>query len=719
MTTMRLKLLLAFLSLLLYTPAAHATKYWVAETGGTTTVNCATASGESDPGFYIRTVTAGVACFGGVGGHTLIIKSGTYEEDFDQDSAGIAIPSGTSSSQRTIIQRHENDTVVFDCPGSIFNGDHQCIHINGRSNITLDGLTFDCSGIGGVCFLTQGTTNVTFQNGRIIEGGSHGSSVVGNQGGGATNTNFRFINSELHGADDSDVNGLYLSRCNSCIIEHSWFRNHGRQGIQIHFETATSTMNDMIIRYNLIENNRARCFYASTVLNLEFYGNVCRNNGEVGNPLLGSNATIMLGGHRSPYTGKVYNNTIYANNVTSGGTGCIAVSSGFTLTARNNLCLDNLAAGVSANGISAISTGSLTASNNLSTTDETLLEGASSGRFTPKVSASSLVNAGSSTGLPAGFGTVGAAPDIGAIEACVYNSAATTSTTTIRVTLSCPAQAINDGVGLRGGAVSQFAVIEGVTAKTEDLLALVQTVSFDVGVTAGMAGTPTAITIAFTRSGTNSFTDNLSIGGLYSPLYGEIASFTAQSVTNNIDGGPPVPTLAVAHFQCLDIYSTLAASVLRGDEDDDCTSRPGGYFALAIVIEATDANPDPITFKVYYNRNGGAYSALTNVASTTTPGFGVHIASGLMDGQTTTAALITNPHATFVNGSVLGQEQTAPTADLAEDSSTMMIILGVFDRATAVGDRFCFQPRQLDGTELDDGEEPCVTIVKHAAGFGS
>jgi hypothetical protein len=699
-----------FFFLLLVNPAKAVT-YWVAATGGTGSTICTSIDGTGDPGVYARSIATAVGCM--VGGDTVIIKAGTYAERFDQDSGLISVPSGPSNSQHTIIKRNGADVVNITCPGSTSNGDHQCIHLSGRSNITFDGLTLHCNNVGGICFGTQGTTNITLQNSRVINGGCCGTSPVGNFGGGITNVNNRFIDNEINGIEGTQNNGVYISKCNDCLFERNWVHNFGRQGIQVHYETATSTVNNMVIRYNLIENNDARCLFLSTVLNLEFYGNICRNNGTVGKPLLGSNATIMVGGHSSSYNAKIYNNTIYANNITTGGTGCIAVSSGFTATVRNNACVDNLAGGVSANGIAAISTGVITSSHNLSTTTETVFVDASAGRFSPR-EGSLLIDQGTSTGLPAGFGCIGTC-DQGAFEAPMFSSAVVEDVdpSKILVAYLLPSQSIRNNVGLIGGLPAHFNVVVASNPVAENTLTLVQTSRADVTL-GSFVSTDQVVTIAYTRSSTNTFTDNVCIGGVYGLCKNaEIRTYSSQSVKNNV-ATVADDILSVVHFQCLDVYSTATNAITRGAQDADCTGRPGGHFAMAVLITGTGADPDPVSLKVYVNFNGGTFVPMTNAIDVNQPGFGSHLATGFMDGQAVAVAILSNPHAIFLQGAVIAQEQSSPSVDLVQNSATNVIITGRIDVSTVSGTRFCFQPRLTDGSVINYNVTPCLTVVSTA-----
>jgi hypothetical protein len=723
---MYLKFLILTVFCFLMTGTAGATTYWVAATGGTASTTCTSIDGTGDPGVYARTIATAVSCM--VGGDTVIIKAGTYATDFDQDTpqtgAGIVLPSGISDLQRTIIKANGTDVVVIDCVNRGFDSaDDHCIHLINKSNITFDGLTLDCSGIAGPCFQTNGTTNITLQNSRHLDSND---SSPGNTGSGTVNVNNRFINNEFRGTGTNSNNPLggdhtiYLSRCDNCLIERNWFHGAGRVGIQLHFETATSAMQNPVVRYNLIEDSAANCMAITTVVNLEVYGNICRNNGEAGNTLQSSRAAITLGGHRSPYSAKIYNNTIYANGVKSGSTtACIQVASGFTATIRNNLCLDNTSGGVSQNGIGVdtANPGILIASNNISTIDDNLVVDAPNGRFSPR-EGSSLINGGVSTGLPVGFTCVSTC-DQGAFEAPVFNSAliADGDNAKIRSTFTVPTQSIRNGVGLVGGLFSHFAVTVAGGASVENLLAFTQTVRADVSIGTAVTNGQ-VVTINYTRSSTNTLTDNLCIGGTYGICKNaEIRSTGVQSVVNNVAIGGGTPVLSVTHFQCLNIYSTTTSVETRGVQDADCSGRPGGYFAMAVLITGTIADPGVVTLTTYFNRDNGSYTPLTNAINFLQPGFGKHPESGFADGQSVAVAILTNPVATFVPGAVVGQEQSAPTIDLVQNSSTTMIIIGRIDPNTVVGSRFCFQPRRHDGTVLTYTVTPCLTVVNPGTGI--
>jgi hypothetical protein len=708
---------LLVLVLLLFAAPTWATTWYVGKDGHDTNNTCAEAQTITTPKL---TIAAGITCMAGVGGHTVAIKSGTYAESFDQDTVGTGrinnIPSGTSSLLPTIIKADTGATVTLTCPGSASNANHQCIYLLSKSNITFDGLTFNCAPVGGNCFLTNGTANVTFTNGRLLDGTIN--SLVANLGSGADNTNLRVNNSEIRGTTAGPARqGFYISRCDGCLFERNWIHTNTAQGVQVHFETSTSKVTNTIFRYNLIENNGARCAFFSTVTNLEFYGNICRDNGDTGSALLGSRATVLAGTHSSSNTSKIYNNTIYANNVAAGATNaCIQIDSGHTATVRNNACVDNLVAGASDNDVGALNGGVVTASNNLASTNEAVFVDAPAGRFSPRES-SVLIDAGTSTGKPAGFGCVSTC-DQGAFEAPVFSSAVIQDgdNSRVRVSFSVPTQAIRDGVAMTGGLFSHFAVVVAGSGATENGLILTQTTRADISIASPVTFAQ-VVTVAYTRFSTNTLSGNECIGGIYNCLHSEIRTFAAQAVTNNV-ADIPVAAIRVAHYRCLDVYSTVDAPALRGIEDIACKARPGGYFAIAVLIEGVTDDPQPITFRNYVNYNGGSYAPMTNTIDAVQPGFGSHPSSGFMDGQAVATAIITNPHGCYVDGTVVAQEQTAPSVDLTQDCSTTMIIIGRLDRSTAVGSRFQFQPRRIDGTELTYNVLPALTVVNHAAGIG-
>src|SRR3989338_6169432 len=79
-----------------FAKAASAATYYVAKTGSNSNT-CAQAQTASTAKL---TITAGLACLSG--GDTLKIRSGVYDERINAD-LGINIPSGLSTSQRTVI----------------------------------------------------------------------------------------------------------------------------------------------------------------------------------------------------------------------------------------------------------------------------------------------------------------------------------------------------------------------------------------------------------------------------------------------------------------------------------------------------------------------------------------------------------------------------------------------------------------------------------------
>jgi hypothetical protein len=681
----------------LYAIPSWGTTYWVAATGGTGSSTCSSIDGTSDPTVYARTIAAGLLCM--AAGDTLIVKNGTYTERI----ASNQVKSGTAASP-TIIKSENFRGATLLPPNHVDNSLDTVFWLSGKSWVVLDGFVLDGSNIDSPGILLNAasgivSTDITIQNNEIkhvfgkVGDTASGSCVTTGGGNRITIRNNKIWDCGF--ANPAHSHAIYLSGSDG-LVEHNEVFQSSSHGVHQYSEAGGK--NNNIIRYNVIyETNGPAIIIGSGNNNLAHH-NIIWDAGDFENiPAIRAGTATGASGTGN----RIINNTAY-NNL---GSACISVGSAQSgAVVKNNLCL------VGAINIANTGTGTLGIATNRLSTDTTLVVDALNKRFSPREN-STLINAGENI---SGFSSgrfVDSLPDQGALEAPIFNSAliADGDNSKIRVTYSLPSQSIRNGVGLVGGAFSQFAVVVAAGGATENALTLVQTVRGDITV-----GTPVTtgqiVTIAYTRSSTNTFTDNVCIGESTNCKNAEIRTYTAQSVTNNVLGGPVNAVLDVVHFQCLNIYSSVDSVIKRGAQDTDCTGRPGGYFAMAVLVSGTGANPDPTTFKTYVNLNGGTYIPMVNSIGTV-PAFGVHPASGFADGQTIAVAILTNPHATFVPGTVVGQEQSAPTVDLVQNSSTTMVITGRIDATAQVSSRFCFQPRLSDGTAITYTVTPCLTVV--------
>lgn len=344
-----MRTLLAVISVLFFAANAEATTWWVSATGGSTG-NCSTAQGASDPGTYIRTITAGLACVGSGGGtagagHTVMVKNGTYNEQMANK-----LPGGTSASRFTLKSQNKWGAVIAPTPGTIVSS-HNAINQDSlapASYITIDGIDFDggpshdnnCQdGPGGIGVSSGGGTNWIIQNNRFrnwtAEGVAGASGVNGFQFLG----NYFDGNGDLSGSEDPNkCHGVYWGAMADAIFDGNTFTNHN-YGYGLHIYDGNGSTNN-IVRNNIFFNNgtlvigapwNARKGKAAVI---QGSGQLVYNNVFYNNPLMGLEMAWGVGCANC----NVFENTFYNN-----GTGLWVQSRGIdtNIQVRNNIFWQN------------------------------------------------------------------------------------------------------------------------------------------------------------------------------------------------------------------------------------------------------------------------------------------------------------------------------------------------------------------------------------------
>lgn len=222
--------------------SAQATTYWVAATGGTTTTSCATASGSSPPGSYLRTINGGMGCANP--GDTVMVRDGVYTGNIT------TWPSGTSDAQR-ITLRAENALGAIVRRSSTSN----MIEMpDGTAYVTIDGIDFDGANASLYPFKMNGdgpnglSHHINLVNGRFRNPGL-GTTCLGFRGHHNLIRNVTIENCGLASENDSlGAHGIYWGARDS-IIEHSTIRHFTGYGIQLY--SSGKDINDNIVRYNV------------------------------------------------------------------------------------------------------------------------------------------------------------------------------------------------------------------------------------------------------------------------------------------------------------------------------------------------------------------------------------------------------------------------------------------------------------------------------------
>lgn len=703
-----MKKILFTLLFLVVAVSAHAETYWVHPSGASALGTCA---GSSDPGggnyCSFSTVYSGMAA-----GDTLKGKAGTYDV-----AISTAPVSGISSAQKTIITCE----TVADPP-------------NGTAPVCIMQPTSAVSYV--VIFGTA--NNFSFQNWKFDIGSSATTTPSGvvHLGTSGTSDGWEIINSEItaqgktvatsiaaiqvKGSPNGLLQNNHIHHCvssanpdchgfygwgNNTILEHNWLHDIGRSGgnaygLQL-FNTSISFTGGKI-RYNRIyDANRCMLMGASNTGG-EVYGNLCYGTG-------------ALGLNMNQADGKVYNNTIHG--ISGDGLRITSNCSAVGCTVRNNLAIAN-----STNCV----LGSSTNSNNTCTGTDTDIfidptNATKASRDYSLKESSAALAAGVTTGLPSGFTCVasGGTCDTGAFQIPVRSSATADNTDEWIITLSMPAQSVRSGTGLQDCDQTDFAMRENTSALTESACSVVGTNQAKITITETLTAA-TTLDDSYTRPSSGPLRDNINIGGTYA----KVLTWTTQSATNNVGGAPGVTWTSI-HARCLSWYADttpIASDWLRLEDASNttypCPLRAGGYGAAVIGVQATAANPDATTFKWMANRNGGAYSDMTNTLSDTALAFANSSSPNMGDGETVASAILTSP-TNYVAGKVIGQQSSSPTLDLAENDDFQVILIVSIGSGAAVGDNFCIRGALSGQTEtsITATQFPCFEVIQPAAGY--
>lgn len=519
-----------WLLLLLLASPSWATVRYIATTGSDSN-SCNQSESIANAKQHFMGVDGAFACMGS--GDTLKVVAGTYSEAIWFDSTFRANASGTSSNP-TII---EGNTLGFGTwtlqptGGQCSTYDTAAILAGGSWFIVrgfiIDGQNQYSCKIG--IRLADGSvpgTNFIFED---FEAKNLTADAIYSQSNVANHNTFRRCNIHDNGENGSGSGGGHAVYLNSPdnIIEHCEIYNQdftagapqGGHGIHISQSTEVGDVSNNIIRYNYIHNNGATGigYYGNPGSNGQIYGNIVNSNG-TGTASTG--IRIDWGANDA----KVYNNTIYNNTAY-----CIEITANGVNNAivRNNLCLSN-----SNNIIYNAGTGTID-ENNIKSTDTTLVIDVATNKFSPSASGvSTLVDQGTSTGLPSGFSYVGKAPDIGAFEAPVRVSAIVTDAapTIYSVTMAVAGQGNYNNTALLGCITTDWTIMVAGNSAQKDSCSFTQpdriNIALHSAVTYGQS-----LTDAYAIG---NLTDHVCIGGYDEGACknAQVLSWAAQNGTN-------------------------------------------------------------------------------------------------------------------------------------------------------------------------------------------
>jgi parallel beta-helix repeat protein len=298
-------------------------KTYYVGTNGSDSNSCTQAQNTSTPK---RTILSGLSCLTAGNGDVVDIRSGTYSDVIR------FVVSGTSYTNAATIRAHAGETVTLT--GGIA--------LEGPSYVIFDRLTVSN------CQIWVGSTNadgsnaghhIRFLNMDVTH--NNGVAVMVNPWG----HHVEFIGGNYHDVPH-DASGCtsvdFVSTCYAFYIagsdnlfEHLKLYNNGSYAMHI-YSGYPQKPNRNIIRFNEFYNNGSSLSGVSAALLLGSgdgniaYGNIVRDNNRSG--ILSSNGAT---------NSKIYNNTVFNNNLSQRDYGGIVWGSGSGTIIKNNIVFNN------------------------------------------------------------------------------------------------------------------------------------------------------------------------------------------------------------------------------------------------------------------------------------------------------------------------------------------------------------------------------------------
>lgn len=516
-----MKKLILVLAFLLLPSVANSAQVWVAVSGGSTTTNCATASGASDPGSYIRTIAAGVACLSS--GDTLFIKNGTYDENLTA-----VPPSGPAGGWTTILGESQAGVIIKPNTGRVWQMSVSAGQTRTRikfENLTLNGnlanqrlfTTFN----GRFGFLWFKSINF-INAGTVLTGDPAIAITCGGDGTGSDLGDWIIEDSLIHTART----GIYY-QCPRGILRNNEWHTLIRNGILIQSNNLQQPGQNLVTG-NLIYNTGDPSDVSGTA------GIACNQPGIYASNIIRDNTgwgircTQFAGGTNHA---KLFNNTVEGN-----GGGGIRINSGSQIEVRGNIVFGNSGTAISDAGTSTVL-------ENNTTTDPSFVNAAAHNFNVPSGQASNGTDL-TAQGIPHNL-TAGR----GALDPMERASMSTGDANTVRVVLH------NSFGGLRNATTPTgwSCKFDGGSAVVPASTAAAGDTAIDLNFSGTPMGAATVVTCSYSST-TGSLLNSIGIGNRSDATgNAHLLSFTDQAVTNTLTGGggggeeEPPATATVGH----------------------------------------------------------------------------------------------------------------------------------------------------------------------------
>ena len=576
-------------------------------------------------------------------GDTILVFPGNYTvkdgigDEFDQSN------SGTSDANRTIIKAQDpanppdfNFTFQFD--GLKAESETDCSqHTDVPEFYHIQDISFTPgAGIGSAISVIKCAREIKLENIQVDGGTSNAISCFGTSD--RSYTTCDIINSFV---DNGGQRGI-LVQGDGVLLEGNSVTG-STQG-SIYCQTCTNGT----VRYNQLYDCQGQECLEITGLNAKVYGNVFHDCG-LGDAIRVNHddITVAFNTFYNCTKGILINDSgdvdnIIEQNIFDG------VANPITDNGTNTV-FDNNRADVSDAGIETVS-------------DPSLVDPANDD-FNLGTGSTAIDACAAVTGIPlTGNGTL----DCGAMESPIHASAFATDGQTILINLD----------NNRNSPIStcdrlKITVTDGTNNDNPATCTVVTN-----QLTLDMTGTTLdAMTDGETLTYTTTYgwvESTLSVGTDVGPATGNfdalaLAITSAQAITNQILGGPPVPTFTQRHYRWDDpiLAEASAAGALQVLEDGLLVVPAGGGALLRIKVDATVADPNPTAIALEFRKNAGAYADVGDSCTMADVCITLEHAPLVTDGDAVTESLTASARA-YVNGEAFG-DSASVSVDMAQN----------------------------------------------------
>lgn len=520
------------------------------------------------------------------------------------------------------------------------------------------------------------------------------------------------INNKIHtnGATNFD-HGVYIESHHNTLLRNKVYNNacygfHQYNGYGEEADYNEYGFNE--VYENGVAADPATCFQAiiSRGNHGSFHNNVLRDG--TANNTGGLDISRNTGGGYY-----FYNNTIFNN---SGAGGLVISSTSAASTVRNHILSNNNSNFViSGSGTHAKSKNLCTTSGGTTNCDLTAASAGINTNGTLQAGSAAIDQGVSSIGsLPPplnGSFTArgnGALPDLGAFETIPFASGSCTTTSICDFQFGTAYAPLSTVSGCANVTVRQAGATKtcATFANNPNGAAGVYRWTCAACLTAGGGDIDVAISAG-------KFTDTINVGGtLAQPNF----AVPTTIVANNITGATEVFTVRHVRQRTVGraVTDTIAAAWLKAEDAVGTVRSDAGKFSFFNSIDCTIANCPSVGFQYEWNKNGGAWAALTDSCLTNDACYD-STNSAAPHGTVIPTSQLTDALGNYLAGAVAAQASSYPVLDLAINQSTQIQVNAAIKTGLVAGtDQICVRPKLDSGAAIVHVQTFCVNVVSPA-----